>query len=156
MEMVQKGGIRKAESITNKNHQDKIRHVVEVIELESSSKFSFWVNQIDKFHHNVGISYTGMQENDTEEVVRNHSQDQQHKPKDKLGEEQRACLYSNITPNSTHNNITNDASASHVHDDSIRKFVVLTSEQIEEDDVKNVGIQREKNPTHEAGYVGQI
>lgn len=87
MKNFQKGGIGKAESLTNKKHQDKIgQAALEVIESESSTQFSFGVNQMDKLQHKVGVSHTRMWTYDTKETVRNQSQDQQHKSKDQHAE----------------------------------------------------------------------
>lgn len=98
---------------------------------------------MDKHQQNVGIAQTGMHTKDIEEVVRNQRQEHQHKLKDQLNEEQRACKYSNFSPNYSHNQLHNIANAVHEHNHGMGNLAVMTNDQIQGDIVKKICVQKE-------------
>lgn len=85
---------------------------------------------MDKTYHKVKISQKVMQANDTEEIVRNQNQDQQHRSKDQLVEKHQENKYPNITPNSSDDIIYNEATVCHVHDNAMGNFDGMSREQI--------------------------
>lgn len=98
---------------------------MDVIDLESSSRFSFRVNPRDKLQHNIGISQTCMKANHNEEALREQRQDNQSM--DQISGEQRAGKHSNLAANYRPYHINNNASVVHVHDNVMGKLDGMTS-----------------------------
>lgn len=61
-------------------------------------------------------------------TLRNQNQGRKHWLKYQLGKEQWASKYPNITPNCSHNLVSNDASVGHLYDNAMGNLACMTRE----------------------------